>query len=273
MDSIPESRKLLGKPEKIVLLFDLHVENAITWDSPSSSSSSSSSAKRFEVVAQGLETFVRRKANFPCPHKFALVAYHSSQLCGMNLVQDFTSDLSEMFNALANLQQFFSAVSINAEDHGTSQNVQGDECVDLSELLDNLTKLLATQNGLMENEYLTRCVLVYGRSNSVPTISKEISLIKNSQFYVDILYVHLKPSFDDDTMRCQEIYDTLAQIQAFMNEAGKTSHVYETFHSMMRLTTYCSMLVAHPAQRCDQEEMMVKVDISDRCIQEMKNYL
>ena len=265
---------LLVKEEKIVLLFDLHEENAITWDMPSSSSSSP--MKRFEVVSQVLESTIRRKTNFPYTHKFALVAFRSSRAQDMKLIQNFTSDLSEMINALANLRQLFYALPASPEEKGNGPlNSPVEGSVDLSELLYNLNSIFGSElrEPLIENEYLTRCILVYGRSTFVPKISKGIELIKNPQFYVDILYIHLKPSADDDSMRCQEAYDALAQIQAFMNEAGKISYVFETFHSMMRLTTYCSMLIAHPAQRCDQEEMMVKVDISDVCIEEMKGTL
>ena len=267
MQSVSASRKLLSKEEKIVLLFDLHVENTLTWDMPSSSSSSHSPIKRFEVIIQGLETFVRRKANFPNLHKFALVVFNSSRLEDMKLIQDFTSDSSEMINSLTNLRHLFAP--------GMDKNENGNEDeVDISEMLDNLTVIFdPRKQALMEDDFITRCILIYGRSTLVPKISREVELIKDPKFYVDILYIHLKPTVNDESLQCQDAYDALAQTQVFMNEAGKISYVFETFHSMMRLIAYCGMLTAHPAQRCDQEELMVKVDISDRCIQEMKDSL
>ena len=135
MQSVSASRKLLSKEEKIVLLFDLHVENTLTWDMPSSSSSSHSPIKRFEVIIQGLETFVRRKANFPNLHKFALVVFNSSRLEDMKLIQDFTSDSSEMINSLTNLRHLFAP--------GMDKNEKGpEEEVDLSARVATVTALV-----------------------------------------------------------------------------------------------------------------------------------
>lgn len=252
---ISMKRKHLTKDEKIIFLFDVDAEMGTPWDQESTS------LPRYVVVKEYIEMLIRRKSNFTSAHRFSLAVFNDAS--AIRLIQNFTSDVEEMLAAFGRIDSEMipsQQVSFPSEQRS----------IDLSELVNRLSFIFPPEEALIEEHYLTRCILIYGRSYSPPTITNEIELIRNPKFYIDALYIHVRHS--EEGTCCQSAFDTLCLLQEYMNESGKVSFVMETIQSNFRLLNHCSSLIAHSAQRLDQSDFFDKVDISDEYLDELRAY-
>ena len=75
-------------------------------------------------------------------------------------------------------------------------------------------------------------------------------------FFEDYAAVHKKMS--EEGVVCQDTYDFfMDQLDA---ECGKTAYIFEVAASLPRLHQHVMMLLAHPAQRDDQDSFLEKLE-------------
>jgi hypothetical protein len=110
------------------------------------------------------------------------------------------------------------------------------------------------------DQYVTRVILVYGDSfGEPPIISSPVpDLISRSDFYLDVMYVHVK--LTSERARCQEIFEGLSQVEA--HQPSKNIYLLETNHSSIKLFALSAALIAHAVQREAQNDFLSKLDIT-----------
>lgn len=217
-----------GLPEDILLCIDVCEEMGQPWDSRDPQSQT-----RLSAIKQGLSSFVQRKSSFDRRHRFGVCLLVNDCL----LVQEFTSDQGMILATIDSLGVL--------EARPEFQFDQLFSCVEK----------LAPPVGAPSSSVL-RVLLVYGRSHAIPLISSlPTELLGRPLIFLDALYVHKKAS--DEGVVCQDIYDFLMN---FDIDDNKPAYFFEVASSLTRLHQHMMMLLAHPAQRDDQDSFLEKLE-------------
>mmetsp|Transcript_11255 Transcript_11255/g.15459 ORF Transcript_11255/g.15459 Transcript_11255/m.15459 type:complete len:341 (-) Transcript_11255:10-1032(-) len=93
-----------------------------------------------------------------------------------------------------------------------------------------------------------RILFIFGRSDLVP-----IGKIESTNFILDLIYLHAKPS---EQNKCQEIYSFLTTLQPITNGG----YFFETATSVQRLLQHCALLLAPPSLRDPQDAALAKFE-------------
>lgn len=198
------------------------------------SGSKGHSLSRLDAIKQAIFLFVHAKLSMHSLHRFAFAALsHSASW----LQQNFTSDI-EVINSTVRTLRSSGSFS---------------EC-DLS-LLFQMAAALARKS--QARGRILRVILIYCRSDVVPAYPKELSHSQAS-FTFDALYLHDKPSQENCPQR---VYDALVEALEKVSEVD--GYIYESSWGLTRiLFRLMCCLLAHPQQRCGQDDFEVPKDIS-----------
>ena len=219
--------------QSILLCVDVCEENAEPW-----STAEPFGPTRLAVIKQTLAAFVRRKASADRRHRFGVCLLGDSTLVHL----PFTSELQLVLATIDSLSV-----------------VKCQQRFDFDGFFDTIGDELPLETPPLpgaEATTLFRALLVFGRSHAVPHISVRPSLLDHPRFFLDALYVHKK--MGEEGVVCQDTYDFfMDQLDA---ECGKTAYIFEVAASLPRLHQHAMMLLAHPAQRDDQDSFLEKLE-------------
>lgn len=108
-----------------------------------------------------------------------------------------------------------------------------------------------TDNPLLPPPYTVRAVMLYGRTNSMPTYHGDVTahdkLMESPYFFLDILYSHEPPSPNN---MCKGIFDILAEMYP-----KPKALMLDWSYGVSQLFNNFAKLLAHPMQRPSQPHM------------------
>lgn len=189
---------------------------------------------RLDAIKQAIFLFVHSKLTMHPLHRFAFAALSHTATW---LQQSFTSDMEVINNSVRALS------SIGAFS----------QC-DLT-LLFRMAAFEA-KNSSAQGRIL-RVILIYCRSDIVPTYPSEWPQ-SQYPFTFDALYLHDKPTQSNCPQR---VYDAL--VEALERVSVAEGYIYESGTGLTRiLFRQMCCLLAHPQQRCGQDDFEVPKDIS-----------
>jgi len=117
-------------------------------------------------------------------------------------------------------------------------------------LKENLPNVLTTD---LLSEAIYRCILIYGRSTSVPTFKGDQTVFKQLQdaprFFLDVMYMHQKQTNENSP---QDIFDKLSDLESELET--KTNYFFESSTSLKRFQANFAQFIAHPLQREVQDK-------------------
>lgn len=216
----------LRRRERLVVCLDVGAEMASPWDAKKADGPS-----RFEVVVDGLKNWVVQKEMLsPGRQEYALVALGSNA----ELVFSWTTERDILIATLDSLSP--------RSDAGP---------VDLGSLVGVCDRDLGAGPRSTDDRTTTRILLVFGRSEAVPTLSRSFRTI---DCFLDALYVHKKQHECENV--CQDVYTFLTSLEA----RRPHGFFFETSSSQPRLQQSLALLLAHPLVRSDQDAMVTKLD-------------
>ncbi len=150
------------------------------------------SPTRLDVVKDGLQGFVVRKANLTrgVRHKFAICL-----LGGVDWVLNFTDDLDEVQDVLRGID--------------TRKGNESSMTFDLSVLLRTLRERVLNHpiSPVEVSSGVVRAILVYGRSYMLPklTAPSTLDILEDGGIYCDLLYIHPKIDDAESGTLCQQV--------------------------------------------------------------------
>jgi hypothetical protein len=224
-------------PEKIVICLDLSTDANYTPYRFGDGTKISPLAMMKRVA----HIFLYSKKLLNIKHQYALVVLHENHATWLH---DFTNDPKDITSILANL----------------TESEQPD-MFDLSVLFDSMVEHILLPHvddpSKIAPSYDVRVILLYARSNCIPTFSCEkasYELLKSSPyFFLDLLYIH-EPVTDENKETCEQIFHSLCtQI------CSETSYVFNVARNPTKLHDCMSKLLAHSLQRPVQEEADYKL--------------
>lgn len=118
-------------------------------------------------------------------------------------------------------------------------------------------------------ECVTRAILVFGRSSSVPLLQdleQMGRLLYHERFFFDLLYIHRKVhsgAEQQEESQAQLIFEVLAGYFDSKNPLAETSLFLETTCGVSLLVSLVHMLLAHPLQRDPQEIFETKIALGE----------
>ncbi len=184
------------KPERIVLCIDVSEETGSCWNNnpnPNLKTTTPPYPTRLDVVKDGLQGFVVRKANLTrgVRHKFAICLLGGVD--EVDWVLNFSDDLDEIQDVLRGID--------------TRKGNESSMTFDLSVLLSTLRKkVLNPRINAVDDGGIVRAILVYGRSYMLPKLAvpSALDILRNEDMYCDLLYIH--PKVDDaEGSLCQQV--------------------------------------------------------------------
>jgi len=197
-------------------------------------------------VKRVLSVFVHAKARMHPQHQFALCILKDTAVW----LQDFTSDPDRVVDRIQKLETagLFKTVDLTSLFNLINSKV---EC---------FAPAAPSSPSPAPYKYAVRSIFVYGRSSVLPTWSGSNqmpgvadAMLKSPIFFFDALYLHDKPT---ENNRPQEVYDVITGIE---NE-NVVSYFFENSTNPKRLYNHISLLLAHPLQRPDQNDLKDHLD-------------
>eukprot|EP00300_Choanocystis_sp_HF-7_P034887 c47968_g1_i1.p1 GENE.c47968_g1_i1~~c47968_g1_i1.p1 ORF type:complete len:282 (-),score=52.95 c47968_g1_i1:230-1075(-) len=179
---------------------------------------------RLDCVKAVVSNFVAVKLSMRPDHEFALVVLSDRATWKL----DFTSDATTFNFALHSLA---AAGRHESFDFGTL----------FAELDDHVS--VPPPSG--RPPYTVRAIVLFARSgvaSAVPAPASPWSLLREPLFFLDVEYLHEKPSRDNDP---QAVYNSLT----YLESASRTSLFYEDSTSYRRFVEHMTLLLGHPLQR------------------------
>jgi hypothetical protein len=257
--------------ERIVFCVDMDAEN---------SRQSVGKRGRVAAIADGVSMLIETKLRVSRGHTFALVTLGSEA----EWVLDFTDARDVITSAVLSLQ---SDISYPRADLGSLFRVVAEHvAAGGSDSAGAATAPAAAP----EPTTPLRVILIYGRSNVVPTIratdlgtdtaaaaaaaavaaaattssaaaspaavsaAAVASMMLSPNFFFDAVFVHERPS---DVNACQKIFDTITSIE---DQVATAVYAFETHSNLAKLMGFFATLVAHPLQRpVDQIDFQPKL--------------
>ncbi len=185
------------QPERIVLCIDVSEQSSSYWNNPNPNPNTTTTTlpppTRLDVVKDGLQGFVVRKANLTrgVRHKFAICLLGGVDQ--VDWVLNFSDDLDEVQDVLRGID--------------TRKGNESSMTFDLSVLLSTLReRVLNHPASAIDDGGVVRAILVYGRSYMLPklTVPSTLDILEDGGMYCDLLYIH--PKIDDaDGALCQQV--------------------------------------------------------------------
>lgn len=229
MRNLPE----LNLPEKILLIIDTSREQQFT---PFKLGTGATYSPLF-MIKRVVESFVHAKSTIQSGHEYALMTLDSRSV---SWICDYTSNIKTMLNHLEGI----------TEDPLEEEQ----KTYDLGQLFEAIHARIAIpqtkHQGMIVPTFVSRVILIYGRSNSIPkfhTGQKYLeNLTENPYFFLDVLFVHEPPS--DDNM-CEAVYADIAAL-----DTTSFSYILEVGRNAAKIHDNMAKLLAHPLQRPPQKD-------------------
>uniref|UniRef100_A0A6V7LHV7 BRISC and BRCA1-A complex member 1 n=1 Tax=Bracon brevicornis TaxID=1563983 RepID=A0A6V7LHV7_9HYME len=178
------------------------------------------------MIKRVIEVFICAKASFNRKHEFALMKLTERSA---EWICDFTDNKKNLFNHLERIED----IQVSSE---TTADYDLTPCFEIVER--NLPRT-----------HLTRVVLIYTRSHCLPMFSdfqQYEMLMSLSKFFTDVLYVHERPTDDNE---CEDVYLKLGEL-----DIRHDSYIYEVARNAATLHNTMAKLLAHPLQRPKQDD-------------------
>ncbi|EEF45810.1 conserved hypothetical protein [Ricinus communis] len=188
---------------------------------------------RLESIKQAILLFINAKLSINPDHRFAFATLSKSASW---LRKEFSGEVESAVAALRGLS-------------ASSSSGQAD-LTHLFRLAAHEAKKSHAQNRIL------RVILVYCRSSVRPQHQWPIN---QKLFTLDVMYLHDKPGPDNCP---QEVYDALVDTLEHVSEYE--GYIYETGQGVRVLLRYMSILLAHPQQRCTQDDMDIPKALAKR---------
>ncbi|XP_053980328.1 BRISC and BRCA1-A complex member 1-like [Hylaeus volcanicus] len=230
-------RKLPGinLPEKILFVIDTIREKNCT---PFQLTTGAKYMPLF-MIKRVVESFVCIKSTLQRSHEYAVTILNSQ---GARWICDFTNNTKCIINCMDMINE-----DILEDDQ---------KSYDLGQMFEQIHSRLFVPPKKHGNEemvppFLTRVILLYSRSYSIPKFhtGKQYleSLTENPYFFIDVLYIHEPPSSEN---LCEEIYAELATL-----DTANCSYILEVGRNAAKVHDSMAKLLAHPLQRPMQKEI------------------
>lgn len=237
--NIPE----LNLPEKIILVIDTVREQQCT---PFKLGTGATFSPLY-MMKRVVESFVGAKSTIqPGVHEYALMSLDSR---GATWHCDYTSNVKTVVGHLEGI----------AEDAPDEEQ----RTYDLGQLFEAIHARAVTPTSDRPT-FVSRVILIYGRSNSVPgfrTGHRYLeNLTENPCFFLDVLFVH-EPASDDNM--CEAVYAEIAAL-----DTTSYSYILEVGRNPAKLHDNMAKLLAHPLQRPLQKDAFYSL-ISSTAAQEV----
>jgi len=220
-------------PEKIIFCVDLNNEMN-NMDFQRGNNRGIKILSRMELVKNALRIFLFSKHRMSAKHEYAICLLTET----VNWFQDFTNDLDVLNKIIQNLQP--------------QQNYTKLNMATLFETLDSKIKI---PDASKPPEVVYRVIFLYSRSTIIPDFgpndqTKQLvaKMIHAPSFFFDCLYLHEKPTPQN---RPQEVYDFLTDLEG----KYQNSYFFENSSNVRRFHYHMALLLAHPLQRPDQNQM------------------
>ncbi|CAL1676681.1 unnamed protein product [Lasius platythorax] len=224
--NIPE----INLPEKIILVIDTVREQQCT---PFKLGTGATFSPLY-MIKRVVENFVGAKSTIqPGVHEYALMSLDSR---GASWLCDYTSNVKSLVNHLESI----------AEDSPNEER----RTYDLGQLFETIHARIATPATNQPPLFVSRVILIYGRSNAIPKFhsgQKYLeNLTENPYFFLDVLFVH-EPASDDNL--CEAVYAEIAAL-----DTTSYSYIFEVGRNATKLHDNMAKLLAHPLQRPLQKD-------------------
>ncbi|KAG0262754.1 Component of the BRCA1-A complex [Mortierella polycephala] len=190
---------------------------------------------RINRTKQLLKWFIEQKSSWNKDHEFAIVVLGEKAVWHM----DFTSDTMLLTHAIDELYTMgrFRSFDTTSLFRAILQNVDLDE----------------------DDGSVIRAIMVYTRSDVLPTQPEDeiLEVLHSSgRFYFDCVYIHNKNSEVQGSIKPQDIYDRLTDLESVQYPG----YFYELARLMKKFTTSMSELLASPTIRPQQEKFSAVMD-------------
>lgn len=223
----------LNLPEKILFVIDTVREQQCTPFKLGTGATYSP----FFMIKRVVENFVNAKSIIQSRHEYALMTLDSQS---SSWVCDYTNNTRIILNHL----------------EGIAEDILNEEqkTYDFGQIFETIHSRIpiptSNQAGTISPTFVTRVILIYGRSNSIPKFHTGQKYLKNltdnPYFFLDVLFVHEPPS--DDNM-CELVY---AEITAL--DTTSFSYIFEVGRNAAKIHDNMAKLLAHPLQRPPQKD-------------------
>ncbi|XP_041971021.1 BRISC and BRCA1-A complex member 1-like [Aricia agestis] len=213
-------------PEKIIICLD------VCYDDPNSMYrlGDGSTYIPIDMLKRVLDFFIHSKSAINKRTEFALLILKDDD---SHFVQDFTNHTKDIINA----------IDIVKSEESTKDNF------DLQGIFETIAEKIVIPayneaKCLEPPPYVVRMLMVYARSNCLPTINVKDPyfelLRKNPYLYIDILFAHEE---NCALYKCEEVYDALQDLD------NGYSYVFEVSRNATKIHDCVAKLLAHPLQR------------------------
>eukprot|EP01113_Clastostelium_recurvatum_P041129 TRINITY_DN6488_c0_g2_i1.p1 TRINITY_DN6488_c0_g2~~TRINITY_DN6488_c0_g2_i1.p1 ORF type:complete len:252 (+),score=53.78 TRINITY_DN6488_c0_g2_i1:22-756(+) len=232
-------------PERIIFFIDICDEMQEDEMSRSAAAVLSMSRRpsRMDHIKTCLRGFMLTKQRMSQHHEFALALLTDSThwLC------DFTSDVDQICKMMGGLKPGDAYPSFD---------------------MDSLFKTLRDKSNLFPrdgaysrplDDFVYRGIVFYGRSLVIPTYTSTTlhsKTMKHPRLFVDVIYLHSKPSSHNKT---QEVYDALSDLDM----EQERSYLFENSTSLRRFKLSVATLLANPVQRPSQQDFKAALNEGD----------
>ena len=233
--SIPNLLSGVNLPEKILFVIDTVRERNST-----PFKLSTSGGKCIEpllMIKRVVESFVCIKSAIQRSHEYALMILTTQ---GARWTCDFTNNTKTIINHLDNTNE-----QVLEEDQ---------KSYDFGQLLEKIQSKLPLptkrNNTAVVPMFVTRVILIYSRSHSIPQFHAHKKYLDNLEanpyFFIDVLYVHEPPCSEN---LCEEIYAQVTKL-----DTRNYSYILEVGRNAAKLHDNMAKLLAHPLQRPPQKD-------------------
>lgn len=223
-------------PEDIVLCIDSDAQIETELRAPPGAKNAppvGTSVTRLDAVRQALLLFVHAKLAIDSRHRFAIATMGETPDWHL---RNFTGDVGAISTAV---RSFRAAGEFPACD------------------LQPLFRMLQAESRRSRADGRTlRLVLIFARSNVIPIVSQARPESAKT-FTADAIYLHDRPS---ESNCPQAVYDTLVNTLEQVSEYE--TYIFETSSGLAKvLFRMICILLAHPAQRIEQDDLDLPKDI------------
>ncbi|XP_065907914.1 BRISC and BRCA1-A complex member 1-like [Dysidea avara] len=213
--------------EKIILCIDISAETEQTF----LKTKDNTPHTLLFLWKNALELFVWNKSLINPKHEFAIVLLEDKVAVWL---MDFSSDARMICDTISSLK----ALTATADLFNISTLFQI--------ISEKAPPLPASSSPVLPPDYIIRCVLLYGRSSSIPVYKGDAQyrtqLISSPYFFLDIIYSHESPQLMSNN--CETIFSILAELQPHTR-----SLVLDVWHNATRVFDHMARLLSHPLQR------------------------
>ncbi|KAJ8773612.1 hypothetical protein K2173_005858 [Erythroxylum novogranatense] len=188
---------------------------------------------RLDAMKQAILLFINTKLSINPDHRFAFAVLSKSASW---VRKEFSNEVESAVTALRGLS--------------ASSSCGQADLTHLFRMAAHVAKKSHAQNRIL------RVILVYCRSSVRPHHQWPMN---EKLFTLDVMYLHDKPGPDNCP---QEVYDSLVDILEHVSEYE--GYIHETGQGLRLILRYMSILLAHPQQRCTQDDLDIPKSVTKR---------